>query len=435
MADRKSSFTARFLDSIKPGPHVRRLYDGMADPELKGFGVAVATSGALTFFLSFTSPKDGQRKFYPCGKFIGADSLSQARQKARETRRQINAGIDPVLIHTERKRATEREAQTEKTAAGLKFRDLLDAYVALMRKEGKPSADEVERSFDVDVKPYPWTSAALKAKGRLAPPRDAEFLGDKPAGKVTDGDVLDVLGAVADRSPRMARDLRGALKRAFQAAVSSHRNAALRSQFARFAVHVNPVASTDPITAPSNPGERALTIDEIRLLWNASPELLAPRIALAMKFMLATGQRSLEVIEMPMSELDSENRMWVIAAGRRKSRWKQRYDHVVPLEPLHLDLIEEACSVGDGGPYVFAGLSEGEPMKPEYVGDVLARCAKVLKIPHFTPRDLRRTWKTLAGRYGIDLELRNRIQGHAMNDVGSRHYDRHDYLEEKRAAM
>jgi hypothetical protein len=48
---------------------------------------------------------------------------------------------------------------------------------------------------------------------------------------------------------------------------------------------------------------------------------------------------------------------------------------------------------------------------------------------------LRRTWKTLAGGVGLSLEVRNRVQGHALQDVGSRHYDRHSYLEEKRAAM
>jgi hypothetical protein len=36
---------------------------------------------------------------------------------------------------------------------------------------------------------------------------------------------------------------------------------------------------------------------------------------------------------------------------------------------------------------------------------------------------------------GISLELRNRLQGHAMTDVGSVHYDRYEYLPEKRAAM
>ena len=53
----------------------------------------------------------------------------------------------------------------------------------------------------------------------------------------------------------------------------------------------------------------------------------------------------------------------------------------------------------------------------------------------FSPRDLRRTFKTIAGSFGIPLEMRNRLQGHALTDVGTVHYDRYDYLTEKRMAM
>ena len=51
------------------------------------------------------------------------------------------------------------------------------------------------------------------------------------------------------------------------------------------------------------------------------------------------------------------------------------------------------------------------------------------------PRDLRRTFKTLAAQAKLDLEIRNRIQGHAFSDIGSRAYDRYDYWDEKTEAM
>jgi len=43
----------------------------------------------------------------------------------------------------------------------------------------------------------------------------------------------------------------------------------------------------------------------------------------------------------------------------------------------------------------------------------------------FSARDLRRTFKTLAGSMSIPLEMRNRLQGHALVDVGSVYYDRY----------
>jgi hypothetical protein len=56
-------------------------------------------------------------------------------------------------------------------------------------------------------------------------------------------------------------------------------------------------------------------------------------------------------------------------------------------------------------------------------------------IPIVTNRDLRRTWKTLAGKAGVPKEIRDRIQNHALQDVSSKSYDRWTYMPEKRAGM
>ncbi len=39
------------------------------------------------------------------------------------------------------------------------------------------------------------------------------------------------------------------------------------------------------------------------------------------------------------------------------------------------------------------------------------------------------------GEIGVSKELRDRIQNHALQDVSSKHYDRYDYLSEKRKAL
>ena len=56
-------------------------------------------------------------------------------------------------------------------------------------------------------------------------------------------------------------------------------------------------------------------------------------------------------------------------------------------------------------------------------------------IPFVTNRDLRRTWKTLAGKAGVPKEICDRIQNHALQDVSSKNYDRWNYMPEKRAGM
>jgi len=38
-------------------------------------------------------------------------------------------------------------------------------------------------------------------------------------------------------------------------------------------------------------------------------------------------------------------------------------------------------------------------------------------------------------RHGIRKEMRGRILNHSLNDIATKHYDRHHYIEEKRAVM
>jgi integrase len=50
----------------------------------------------------------------------------------------------------------------------------------------------------------------------------------------------------------------------------------------------------------------------------------------------------------------------------------------------------------------------------------------------FTPRDIRRTFKTLAGALGVSIELRDILQNHKRQGTSARHYDRYQYLKEKK---
>jgi hypothetical protein len=52
-----------------------------------------------------------------------------------------------------------------------------------------------------------------------------------------------------------------------------------------------------------------------------------------------------------------------------------------------------------------------------------------------TPHDLRRTVGTRLAELRIPKEIRDRVLNHAPADVGSRHYNLHDYVDEKRNAL
>ena len=53
----------------------------------------------------------------------------------------------------------------------------------------------------------------------------------------------------------------------------------------------------------------------------------------------------------------------------------------------------------------------------------------------FSMRDLRRTAETHMAALGISSDVRAQIQSHGLGGIQARHYDRHDYMLEKRAAL
>ena len=50
-------------------------------------------------------------------------------------------------------------------------------------------------------------------------------------------------------------------------------------------------------------------------------------------------------------------------------------------------------------------------------------------------RDLRRTCETMLARMGISKDLRAQLQSHGLSGVQDRHYDKHDYIDEKRTVL
>jgi integrase len=53
----------------------------------------------------------------------------------------------------------------------------------------------------------------------------------------------------------------------------------------------------------------------------------------------------------------------------------------------------------------------------------------------FELRDLRRTCETMLASIGISSDIRAQIQSHGLGGVQARHYDRHNYMAEKRATL
>ena len=81
------------------------------------------------------------------------------------------------------------------------------------------------------------------------------------------------------------------------------------------------------------------------------------------------------------------------------------------------------------------------PLRKETVALLVTEIAKEMKKAGelergpFSMRDLRRTAETHMAALGISSDVRAQIQSHGLGGIQARHYDRHDYKPEKRAAL
>ncbi|UDF04757.1 site-specific integrase [Asticcacaulis sp. AND118] len=286
--------------------------------------------------------------------------------------------------------------------------DLFEAYVAYLKDGGKSSWKEAEKGLN----------------------KIADTLGrNRPARDIEPDEITAIIRPIYERGKRsMADHVRSYIRSAFSWGLKSehdYRSTAAR----RFRLTYNPAAGIP--TEPKTIGTRWLSEDEfVRLYrWLECPDTpVHPPYARAVQIIMLTGQRVEEIARLHIDQWDAKERIidW--------TKTKNLQPHAVPVPSLAAELIESIIP----NEYGWFFPSAKDPSKPVSHGTLynfIWRQRDRGVIPHATNRDLRRTFKTLAGKAGIPKEMRDRLQNHALQDVSSKHYDRWNYMVEKRAGM
>lgn len=423
------NLTAKDVERAKPGATFTRLRDG----NVRGLHLAITPAGTKTWALSYTSPETGRRRYYQLGGLADSKeeetenqlTLAGARAKARTVRDLIeNEGIDPI---EQDRRDDEAARQAEIDAGTGTVEQLFKLYRDDLNGQGK-QGDKYFAIYEGHVR---------------------DVIGHLKAREVTKDDVETIIGAVAARHPVQANRVRSVMLAAFNFGLKRYTSAhhpyrlkVAKGELPDFALQYNPVAATIRNPGCEQPRKRNLSKDEVRLLWHSvGVDALSADLAIAVKLLLYTGQRVLEVLQAEWSEFDLDDKLWVIPAERRKSRHKVTVDHVVPLTSTQVKLLKELKGITNHDRWLFPHKDGEKPRGPDAMSQAIYRFCRPgpesqrAGFEPFVAKDLRRTWKTLAGSIGLSLEIRNRIQGHAFSDIGSVHYDQWDYLPEKRRAM
>lgn len=286
--------------------------------------------------------------------------------------------------------------------------DLFEAYVKWLKDAGKPSWKETEKGLN----------------------KIADTLGrNRPAREIEPEEVVEVIRPIYERGKRaMADHVRSYVHAAFSWGLKSEHDYRRTSQ-RRFRLVYNPAAGIP--TEPKTTGTRWLDEEEFVCLyrWLEYPDApVHPPYTRAVRILMLTGQRVEEIARLHEDNWDAAERIidW--------SKTKNNMPHAIPVPSLAADLIDSIKPNRHG--WFFP--SATDPSRPVSHGTLYSfmwRQRDRGVIPVVTNRDLRRTWKTLAGQAGVSKEIRDRIQNHALQDVSSKNYDRWNYMPEKRAGM
>jgi len=346
--------------------------------------------------------RNGKRKLAKLGTYP-ALSLADVRKTFREDYAPaISAGRDPTGPKVRRERR------------GITLRDMFDAYLDGIKT--KPAWVDARRAL-----------IGFDGKGGAAKGIGA----DLRAADVTTEEIRDYLAEIYARGAVVQADhVRSYIHAAFGAAMKSANSYKDTTAKVKWGITFNPCTAIPSDPEAKRTRDRHLTPAEFRDFWNwLSEPAQSGQTAYALKLQMVIGQRVREILRLTGASFDRAEKMldW--------STTKNGMPHAIPVPPqAETILLDMQVNLHD---LYFP--HERRPDEPSTSQAVYAMVQRYLKarpsVRRFTPRDLRRTWKTLAGAAGVSKEIRDRIQNHARNDVSSKHYDRYDYLKEKRAGM
>lgn len=404
--------TDNLLKSLKAtGTAYRRMDEGKA-----GFGVKVSPKGQISFIFRY---KAAQGRDVPMILgYYPQTSLKEARQLWAKWRAVYDSGRDPQIVLNEELAAEEvqrkhLEAQRKREAMNGNIRQLFESYVADLKANDKRSWSEVERALAVNV--YPVIHESTKAKG------------------ITPEDIKGVLAQVIARDKLIAANrIRAYLSAAFTFGIQWDNDAKRHFEALRFGILSNPVRDVPKPEKAEQARDRNLSTAEVKQLWQALDHTnMHPKVIRAIRLLFALGgQRIEEVLELHTRDIDFQNHLVTLRDTKNGST------HIVPFGELALELLQTSINQADGNGALFGKVRGTQGIMPyaTLTRSINRLCPKIGLEP-FVPKDIRRTVKTLMGFAGIRKEDRDKFQNHAMTDVSSRHYDRYDYLAEKRQVM
>lgn len=389
MARKTNVLTVREVQTLKTvGLH--------ADGSVPGLYLKVAPTGAKVWIHRYQLR--GARHDMGLGS-TAVVTLVQAREKAREVRRLVAEGIDPI-----EHRVSEASAAALAVATAMTFRQCAEAYIESMRAGWKNAKHGLQWSSTLETYAFP-------------------VMGELPIAGIDTGLVLRVLEPIWRKKTETASRVRGRIECILDyARVRGYRREGENP--ARWKGHLDHILPAKAAVAPVQ-HHASMPYADVPRFW---PRLqmqdgLAAR---ALELCILTATRTGELLGARWSEIDLDTATWTIPAGRMKAG----AEHRVPLSDPALALLHKLAAIRVND-LVFPGQSSGRALS-QMAMLMVARRMKVAATPHGF-RSSFRTW--VAETTAFPFEVAEIALAHTQGDKVVAAYQRGDLFEKRRQLM
>jgi integrase len=345
------------------------------------------------------------------GTLAQIPNVAKARELARQSMTKARAGTHPVKDRKKREEADRRQAAAEEARKKNTLAALVDRYLS-------------ERPADRSRHPMRAEYLAETARTLKRDVRNTT-LGKRRLVEITSDDIKRHVRGIAKNAPGQANHVLAYLSAMFGWAVDEG------------LIDKNPAAGVK-MPAQKVERERALGDEEIRPFWLACERVGWPFGPLA-QLLLLTAQRRAEQAHATWNEFDLDKQTWTLPSERTKNG----RGHLVHLAPLAVEILKKLPPIASKKGLVFTTGLGGADTPISGFGRGRERIAAEMaeisgeEVAAFTLHDLRRSAATGMAALGIAPHVVDKILNHSTGKISgvARIYNRHAYLDERKAAL
>jgi site-specific recombinase XerD len=314
-------------------------------------------------------------------------------------------GYQTIAQEKKQKRIDEGLDPGDQTDISLKC--LLESYCEYLNSQDKPSYKNALSIFRVHV---------FSTWGKLSASRASE---------ITTEQIADMLRSVHEKGlQRTSNKLRSYLRSAYQVALSSKTKASIPASFKNFGITINPVSDTQPDASANKSDKDPLSEEELIKYWNIIKNVDGQKGALLQVHLLTGGLRIQQLVQLLTANTTKDAFTLLDTKGRIGSTPRTYTTPLVKSAQVamrHFDLSGKYTFSTDGGNTHIANTTLS----------IWAKDAVGKLIKNFSAKRIRSGVETLLAKKKFSKDLRGRLQSHGISGVQDRHYDGHDYLDEK----